>query len=151
VICRRLALLMGGVVRMESAPAEGTTMHLQVRLPVACVDDVETAAGMTLDGAALLLKRPKPAREVAKREGSVLLLAEDHPINRRVLLHQLGIVGFHVDTADDSQKALELFEHRTYGLVLTDLNMPVMDGFELARAIRRSEAEACGPPTPIIA
>jgi CheY-like chemotaxis protein/HPt (histidine-containing phosphotransfer) domain-containing protein len=68
-----------------------------------------------------------------------------------VLVHQLGIIGFHVDTADDGQQALELFERGNYGLVLTDLNMPVMDGFELTRAIRRREAEGCAPPTPIIA
>ncbi len=80
-----------------------------------------------------------------------MLLAEDHPINRRVLVHQLGIIGFHVDTAEDGQEALELFARGTYGLVLTDLNMPVMDGFELARAIRRREAETGLSPTPIVA
>jgi CheY-like chemotaxis protein/HPt (histidine-containing phosphotransfer) domain-containing protein len=83
----------------------------------------------------------------------VLLLADDHPINRRVLLHQLGIIGFHVDTAEDGQEALALFEaaQGRYALVLTDINMPVMDGFELARAIRRMEAEAGGSRTPIMA
>jgi signal transduction histidine kinase/CheY-like chemotaxis protein len=150
VICRRLASLMGGDVRMESAPGRGTTMYLEVRLPIADPGDVQ-ATGAALGGAGLLRKRPRPARDVAEREGSVLLLAEDHPINRRVLVHQLGIIGFHVDTADDGQAALELFTRGRYGLVLTDLNMPVMDGFELARAIRRREAEAGLSPTPIVA
>jgi signal transduction histidine kinase/CheY-like chemotaxis protein/HPt (histidine-containing phosphotransfer) domain-containing protein len=151
VICRRLASLMGGEVRMESALGRGTTMYLDVSLPVADPSDVEAAAGAALGGAARLLKRPKPSREVAEREGSVLLLAEDHPINRRVLVHQLGIIGFHVDTAADGGKALELFLSGRYGLVLTDLNMPVMDGFELARAIRRQEADNGLSPTPIVA
>ena len=151
VICRRLAALMGGDVRMDSVPGEGTTMYLEVCLPVADVAEVEAAAGAAMGGNATLLKRPRPTREAAEREGSVVLLAEDHPINRRVLLHQLGIIGFHVDTADDGARALELFERGGYGLVLTDLNMPVMDGFDLARAIRRREAEGCGRPTPIIA
>ena len=151
VICRRLAALMAGDVRMESAPGRGTTMYLEVRLPVADPRDVEAVAGAALGGAALLQKRPRPPRDVAEREGSVVLLAEDHPINRRVLVHQLGIIGFHVDIAEDGQKALELFSGRRYGLVLTDLNMPVMDGFELARAIRRREVEVGLAPTPVVA
>jgi signal transduction histidine kinase/HPt (histidine-containing phosphotransfer) domain-containing protein/ActR/RegA family two-component response regulator len=149
-ICRRLGTLMGGEVAMDSAPGRGTTLHLTVPLPVADPGDVEAGAGV-LGGAPLILKRPKPDRDVAQREGSLVLLAEDHPINRRVLVHQLSVIGFHVDTADDGQKALDLFATGGYGLVLTDLNMPVMDGFELARAIRRQEAEAGLTRTPILA
>jgi signal transduction histidine kinase/CheY-like chemotaxis protein/HPt (histidine-containing phosphotransfer) domain-containing protein len=151
VICRRLAALMGGEVRMESAPGRGTTMYLTVQLAVADPDDVDAGLGTALGGAGLVLKRPRPTRDVAEHEGSVLLLAEDHPINQRVLVHQLGLIGFHVDTAEDGQKALELFHRGRYGLVLTDLNMPVMDGFELARAIRRHESEALRAHTPIVA
>ena len=81
----------------------------------------------------------------------MVLLAEDHPINRRVLVHQLGVIGFHVDTAEDGAQALERFTSGRYGIVLTDLNMPTMDGFELARAIRRREVEAGLPRTPIVA
>ena len=151
VICRRLGTLMAGDVRMESSPGQGTTMYLTVRLPLADPSDIEAARGAALGGAAQINKRSKPPRAVAEQEGSLLLLAEDHPINRRVLVHQLGIIGFHVDTAEDGQEAFELFSTRRYGLVLTDLNMPVMDGFELARAIRRREADAGLAPTPIVA
>ena len=66
-------------------------------------------------------------------------------------LHQLGIIGFHVDAAEDGQEALELFTRQRYGVVLTDLNMPVMCGFELARAIRRLEGETALSRTPIVA
>jgi signal transduction histidine kinase/CheY-like chemotaxis protein/HPt (histidine-containing phosphotransfer) domain-containing protein len=151
VICRRLATLMGGDVTMESAPGQGTTLRLTVPLLVANPDDVAAEDGVGLGGAALLLRREQPSREVAEREGSLLLLAEDHPINRRVLVHQLGIIGFHVDTAEDGAEALELFLAGRYGLVLTDLNMPVMDGFELASAIRQKEAQAGVPRIPILA
>jgi two-component system sensor histidine kinase EvgS len=98
-----------------------------------------------------LEKRRQPSRDVAEREGSVVLLAEDHPINRRVLVHQLGIIGFHVDTAEDGQTAFELFTAGRYGIVLTDVNMPAMDGFELAHAIRRHEGQAGLPRVPIVA
>jgi signal transduction histidine kinase/CheY-like chemotaxis protein/HPt (histidine-containing phosphotransfer) domain-containing protein len=151
VICRRLGTLMGGEVTMESAPGRGTTLSLTVPLPRADPSDIEALTGAALGAAPVLPKRPKPSREVAEQEGSVVLLAEDHPINRRVLVHQLGIIGFHVDAADDGQKALELFTSGHYGLVLTDLNMPVMDGFELAQAIRRHEARTGRSRTPIMA
>ena len=151
VICRRLATLMGGEVRMASAPGRGTTLYLTVPLPVADPCDVEAGVGAAFGAAPLLLRRSKPTRSVAEREGSLLLLAEDHPINRRVLEHQLGIIGFHVDTAEEGRQAFELFARGRYGLVLTDLNMPVMDGFELAGAIRRYEAEAHLSRTPIVA
>jgi signal transduction histidine kinase/CheY-like chemotaxis protein/HPt (histidine-containing phosphotransfer) domain-containing protein len=151
VICRRLATLMNGDVRMVSTPGRGTTMYLTVPLRVADVRDVEASEGTVLGAAPLVSKRPKPPRDVAERERSVVLLAEDHPINRRVLVHQLGIIGFHVDTADDGQEAFELFVGGRYGVVLTDLNMPMMDGFELAQAIRAHEADARLAPTPIVA
>jgi signal transduction histidine kinase/CheY-like chemotaxis protein/HPt (histidine-containing phosphotransfer) domain-containing protein len=151
VICRRLAELMGGEVRMESAPSQGTTLYLTVHLPVADSADVDVGTMASVGGAAVFLRRSKPARDVAEREGSLLLLAEDHPINRRVLTHQLSIIGFHVDTAADGQAALELFKRNRYGLVLTDLNMPVMDGFELTHAIRRQEHQAGSERTPVVA
>ncbi len=150
VICRRLAVLMGGDVRMESSVGQGTTLYLTVRLPVADPHDLDAGAVTALGGAPVLPKRSKPSRDVAEREGSIVLLAEDHPINRRVLVHQLGIIGFHVDTAEDGQEALQMFARGRYGLVLTDLNMPVMDGFELARALRRHEPEAGRSRTPIV-
>ena len=151
VICRRLATLMGGDVTMASAPGEGTTLYMTVPLPIADPGDIEVGADAALGGAPLLLKRPKPSRDVAEREGSVLLLVEDHPINRRVILHQLGIIGFHADVAEDGREALDLFADGRYGLVLTDLNMPVMDGFELSEAIRRQESEEGLARTPIVA
>ncbi len=151
VICRRLAVLMDGDVRMDSTVGRGTTLYLTVRLPVADPRDLDAETATRLGGDPLLLKRPKPSREVAEREGSVVLLAEDHPINRRVVVHQLGIIGFHVDTAEDGEEALQLFVRGRYGVVLTDLAMPVMDGFELARALRRHEVEADRSRTPIVA
>ena len=151
VICRRLGTLMGGEVTMDSAPGRGTTLYLTIPLAHADPSDIEAMTGAALGVAPVLHKRPKPSREVAEQEGSVVLLAEDHPINRRVLVHQLGIIGFHVDGAEDGQRALELFANGRYGLVLTDLNMPVMDGFELALAIRQHEAGTGRSRTPIMA
>ena len=58
-----------------------------------------------------------------------------------MLVHQLDAIGFHADAADDGEEALELFLSGRYAIVLTDLHMPRLDGYELARAIRRHEAD----------
>jgi CheY-like chemotaxis protein/HPt (histidine-containing phosphotransfer) domain-containing protein len=92
-----------------------------------------------------------PSREQAERERSLVLLAEDHPTNRTVLSLQLALIGFQVDLAQDGQEAYEHWLTGRYALLLTDLNMPRLDGYELARRIRAREGETKAARTPIIA
>jgi signal transduction histidine kinase/CheY-like chemotaxis protein/HPt (histidine-containing phosphotransfer) domain-containing protein len=148
VICRRLAVLMGGDITLESARGRGTTMRLVVPLPIGNPDEIEAGAGTAI---AQATARPRPSRDQAEREGSLVLLAEDHPVNRTVLGHQLELVGFQFDVAEDGQEAFERWLAGRYALVLTDLNMPRMDGYELARAIRTRERDTGADRTPIIA
>ena len=149
VICRRLAVLMGGDVTMRSALGKGTAMVLSVPLAVGNAADIDPR-GSSLAGS-LAGSRAKPSRAVAEQERSVVLLAEDHPVNREVIGQQLDLVGFHVDFAEDGEEAFERFVSGRQGLVLTDLNMPRMDGYELAVAIRRHERRHGRRPTPLIA
>jgi signal transduction histidine kinase/CheY-like chemotaxis protein/HPt (histidine-containing phosphotransfer) domain-containing protein len=149
VICKRLALLMGGDVTMESEPGTGTTMRLTLPLPVGDPAGIDAASAPA--AGSLPTSRPKPSREQAEREGSLLLLAEDHPVNRAVLTQQLDVVGFRTDTADDGQDALDRYLSGRYALIFTDLNMPRMDGYALARAIRRREEATGAPRIPIVA
>lgn len=148
-ICQRLAALMGGRVTMASEPGVGTTMRFEVPLPIGTLADVDpmtTSFTHPFTG-----NRARPTREEAEAEGSVILLAEDHPVNRTVIVQQLDVVGFHVDVAEDGQEAFERFVSGRYGLVLTDLNMPRMDGYELAQAIRRHERRSGRERTPVLA
>ncbi len=149
VICRRLALMMGGDVTMDSRPGVGTTMRLRVPLPAGDPADRDPRQ-VSLVGL-FTGRREKPSRAVAEAEGSLVLLAEDHPVNRTVIVQQLDLVGFHVDVAEDGQEAFERFATGKYALVLTDLNMPRMDGYELAQAIRRHERRHGLAATPVIA
>ncbi len=149
VICRRLAVLMDGDVSMDSVPGIGTTMRLEVPLPVG--DPAKSDTRLTTFSGPFTGSRPRPSRAEAEAEGSVVLLAEDHPVNRTVIVQQLELVGFHVDVAEDGEEAFERFVSGRYGLVLTDLNMPRMDGYELALAIRRHERRQGRAPTPVIA
>lgn len=149
VIAKRLAVLMGGDVTMTSTPGSGTTMRLVVPLPIGDPGTVEATEVLPAGGAPT--SRPLPTPERAEEEGSLVLLVEDHPVNRTVLVHQLETIGFRTETAPDGREGLERYRSGRYALVLTDLNMPRMDGFELARAIREDEAAAGSARTPVIA
>lgn len=75
-----------------------------------------------------------------------ILVVEDHPVSRQLLQEQLGLLGQHVIAAESGGRAMELFRASAFDLILTDLNMPGMDGYTLARALR-----AQGTRKPILA
>ncbi len=145
VICRQLVEAMGGRVAMTSELGRGTTMRVELALPVA-----EARDGDALDGGPLE-RRALPPRADAEREGSLLLLVEDHPVNREILALQLEAIGFQTDTAADAEAALALFERSRYGLVFTDIQLPGADGYELARRVRSLEARGGRARAPVVA
>ena len=92
VICRQLVEAMGGSVGMSSTLGAGTTMRVELPLSVVTVEE-EAGAGLDGDGAVPSHRRPA-SRADAEREGSLLLLVEDHPVNREILALQLETIGF---------------------------------------------------------
>ena len=70
-----------------------------------------------------------------------LLVVDDHPVNREVLVRQLRLLGLAADTAEDGSEALAAWAPVRYAAVLADLHMPGMDGFGLTRQLRGREAE----------
>ncbi|KAA0596960.1 signal transduction histidine kinase/DNA-binding response OmpR family regulator/HPt (histidine-containing phosphotransfer) domain-containing protein [Azospirillum lipoferum] len=96
-------------------------------------------------------RRRLPTVEEARAQGRLILVAEDHPTNRQVIQRQLTLLGHVMETAEDGVQALALWRAGGHGLLLTDCQMPEMDGMELARSVRAAEAAGGGPRLPIVA
>lgn len=113
---------------MSLAPREGTGTHPGID---ACSVD-EIAAGLARLGQPPEAVHVAPTRRLALKA----LIAEDNPINQATLTHQLEQLGCQVSVASDGEQALELWQQGTHDFVLTDINMPRMNGYELSRALR---------------
>ena len=94
--------------------------------------------------------RPWRARpmtvEQARARGRLLLIAEDDEVNQLVILRQIEMLGYAAELATDGQTAFEMWQAGDFALLLTDLHMPVLDGYALAEAIRHAESRR--PPRP---
>ncbi|MDQ2104870.1 response regulator, partial [Azospirillum isscasi] len=86
----------------------------------------------------------------AEALGRLILVAEDNAINRKVLHMQLTSLGHTAEMTNGGAEALAALERRRYALLLTDIQMPEVDGFELTRRIRAAE-RATGAHLPIVA
>ena len=148
-ISRRLAQLMGGTIEVKSEPGAGTTMSLVV--PLAAASPEALAALAAPQPGPVVHARPVPSVAQAQAEGSLLLIVDDHPINRLVLQKQAARLGYASEVAQDGVEALEHWSRQRFGAVVTDVNMPNLNGYDLARRIREDEARSARPRTPIIA
>jgi signal transduction histidine kinase/DNA-binding response OmpR family regulator len=148
-ICRSLAQLMGGDITLESTEGQGTTLSFVAAFPRAAPLAAGGDPGATRKAAWIPVK--PPSRATAEARGCLILLAEDHPTNRAVLSRQLALAGYQADVAEDGLAALEALARTRYGLLLTDIQMPNMDGYQLAREVRRLEGAGGKPRLPILA
>ncbi len=92
-----------------------------------------------------------PARDLAQRRTQLILVAEDNKVNQVVIQQQLKSLGYAADVVTHGREALDRFAGGGYALVITDLQMPEMDGYELTAAIRALEKGMGREPVPIVA
>ncbi len=90
-----------------------------------------------------------PSRTAALLQHRLILVAEDNETNQKVIQRQLALLGFAADVAKDGRQALQRWQSGDYAVLLTDLHMPELDGYELTTIIRAAEKE--DRHTPIIA
>ena len=130
---------MGGDVALRSEPGKGSIFTVTLLLRAAPVCAAETAS------------QPAAALPAFSQGGGRVLVVDDHPVNRQVMVGQLGLLGLTVDTAVDGMRALALWQPGRYAAVLADVHMPGMDGYTLAAQIRAREAASRAARTPIVA
>lgn len=132
-ICSRLSELMGGSMRVVSEPGLGSSFSLLITLPIVhnpAPPPAQTLLPSCMDAPCLNVR---------------VLVVEDNPVSQAVLREQLEALGAHPTVARDGQHALQIWSSQPFDLVITDINMPRMNGYELARALREQ-----GVQVPII-
>jgi PAS domain S-box-containing protein len=141
-ISREIVELMGGTISCSSEEGSGSTFSFTVPLREARFEGAVPSPAAPLSPEAI----PAPAGERAPR----ILLAEDDAGNRKAFGALFKMSNYDVDFAEDGLQVIELWERGAYDLVLMDIQMPQLNGYEATRAIRLKEVER-GGHIPIVA
>jgi signal transduction histidine kinase/CheY-like chemotaxis protein len=140
-ISQRIVEAMGGTIEVKSETGRGSTFHFTLRF---ARDSSVPEAPRHADSGLGSLDEPNAP------SGTVLIV-EDNPVNRLIALQMLRSLQLEVVEAENGAEALEQLEHHAVGLVMMDIQMPVMDGYAATQRIREREAALGLPRLPIVA
>jgi len=133
-ICHRLAHLLGGEIGVETDPGAGSTFFFSIRAPVA---DASAKARPESAIPEVHLPPGSGPRLHALSANLQVLIAEDHPDNRRLIRDFLTDQGVKPDLVENGRLAIDAARKKIYDVILMDLQMPEVDGYAATRAIRR--------------
>ncbi|MCF2491039.1 hybrid sensor histidine kinase/response regulator [Dyadobacter sp. CY347] len=135
VICERLIRLMNGAIRVESEHGKGSSFHFYI------------TTGFTEKSATLAHQQDfssilQPEKRMLEMDFSAefplkILVAEDNAVNKKFIDYVLRKLGYEIDMADNGMIAIEKLAAKPYDVILMDLQMPVMDGLEATKMIRK--------------
>lgn len=141
-ISKNLVQLMGGQLELDSAGGKGSTFKFTLHLEINSKHSLERRENQLIQAC---------NDELLNRlEGLHILLVEDHPINQLLAIKVLEDWNFKVDLAENGKIALDMIGKSDYDLVLMDISMPEMDGYQATKEIRTGRYNN-NPQIPIIA
>jgi CheY-like chemotaxis protein/two-component sensor histidine kinase len=135
VISQKFVELMGGEIMCQSTPDVGSEFSFTLSFEIAKTV-INSDASIPSPSKKPLAQRLIEAAE--SLENVRVLLVEDTPLNQQVASEFLRNAKLEVTVADNGQDALALLEHKTFDIILMDVQMPVMDGFEATKNIRKN-------------
>ncbi|MDO9365723.1 MAG: ATP-binding protein [Methylotenera sp.] len=139
-ICKLLIELMGGDIQVSSSVGQGSVFTMRFSLEKAVpTEDMDALSTPVID-----------QQKLGGAISGKILLVEDNPVNCLVAETMLASLGLESTVAHDGLEALDLLSSDQFDVILMDCQMPMMDGFEATREIRRIEA-GTGYHTPIVA
>jgi CheY-like chemotaxis protein len=146
-ICKHLVNLMKGEISYQSIQGKGSTFFLEI--PIGIEEKyqkhqqiIPTDTLINQDNINIVKTKKNESKSALITDKNIhILVVEDSIINRKVLVHQLQLMGYTVNSADNGEEALAQIEKLNYDLIFMDCQMPVLDGYDATTKIRQIQKE----------